>query len=40
MTKGANSGNRVAVKPIAIVLTEKKKFEAEKWRWRNESKIL
>ena len=31
MTKGANSGNRVAVKPIAIVLTQKKTIEAEKW---------
>jgi len=29
MTKGANSGNRVAVKPIAIVLTEKQMIEAE-----------
>jgi len=28
MTKGANSGNRVAVEPIAIVLTEKKIIEA------------
>jgi hypothetical protein len=29
MTKGANSGNRVAVEPNAIVLTEKKMIEAE-----------
>jgi len=28
MTNGANSGNRVAVKSIAIVLTEKKTIEA------------
>jgi hypothetical protein len=31
MIKGANSGNRVAVNIIAIVLTEKKMIEAEKW---------
>jgi hypothetical protein len=31
MIKGANSGNRVAVKSIAIVLTKKKMFEVEKW---------
>ena len=30
MTKGANSGNRVAVKPIAIVLTEKQRLKQKK----------
>jgi len=30
MTKGANSGNRVAVKSIAIVLTEKQMIEKKR----------